>query len=161
MKQSMAVLTSNASDEWYTPPWLIEAARTVLGTIDLDPASNSVAQAYIRATTYYWENGLALPWLGNVWLNSPFSDTKSWVKKFMTADITAGICLTNSAPGYNWWEEAVDGMPAVMLRKRVRFLYGPELLDRGQAKKGQTVFYRGPNPDRFYNMFDSIGRTVN
>ena len=163
MKQSMALLTSNKSNEWYTPLHIIEAARRVLGTIDLDPASNEVAQQYIKATTFYTGDpvdGLTVKWTGTVWLNPPFSATPKWVRKFIRSDIT-GILLTNSAPGYSWWEEAVDSMATVMLRKRLHFLNGPELQDVGEAKKGQTVFYKGDNTDRFYNVFDSIGRTIN
>lgn len=89
-------------DHWMTPPEQIEAARTFMGRIDLDPASNYVAQQYVRAATYaitreeedfqnklYEENklevtnsaitgtkvinGLGIPWYGNVWTNPPYS----------------------------------------------------------------------------------------
>jgi len=48
-----AVLTSSASDEWYTPPETIALAREVMGGIDLDPASSEMAQGWIQAETYY------------------------------------------------------------------------------------------------------------
>ena len=89
-------------DHWMTPPEQIEAARSFMGSIDLDPASNYVAQQYVRAATYaitreeedlqnrlYEENklevtnsaitgtkvinGLGIPWHGNVWVNPPYS----------------------------------------------------------------------------------------
>src|SRR5262249_14971473 len=44
---------ARGDSEWYTPPEYVEAARDVLGGIDLDPASNHLAQATVRATRYF------------------------------------------------------------------------------------------------------------
>jgi hypothetical protein len=51
---------SDACVEWYTPTLYIEMAREVLGNIDLDPASNDLAQQSIKATQYFTiaEDGL-------------------------------------------------------------------------------------------------------
>lgn len=56
------------SDEWYTMPRYIEAARTVLGHIDLDPASTERANRIIKATHYYTkqDDGLTQHWSGKV-----------------------------------------------------------------------------------------------
>lgn len=43
------------NDEWYTPLVYIEAAREVMGSIDLDPASNEFVNKTMRTTTYYAE----------------------------------------------------------------------------------------------------------
>jgi replicative DNA helicase len=52
-------LTEN--DQWYTPPVYIDAARQIMGGIDLDPASNELAQKTIRAEVFYSaeDDGLA------------------------------------------------------------------------------------------------------
>lgn len=42
----------STSNEWYTPPEIIEAVREVLGTIDLDPCSCAKANETVQATTY-------------------------------------------------------------------------------------------------------------
>jgi hypothetical protein len=62
-------------EEWYTPPNIIEAARTVLGNIDLDPASCVEAQKYVQARCYFTpkEDGLSKKWKGRVWLNPPYT----------------------------------------------------------------------------------------
>jgi hypothetical protein len=60
--------------EYCTPVEIVEAARRVMGTIDLDPASSENANRIIKAAHIYTEkeNGLLQPWHGNVWLNHPF-----------------------------------------------------------------------------------------
>lgn len=66
-------LHSCASPEHYTPGEFVEAARHVLGAIDLDPASCARANATVRAARFYSakDDGLAQPWHGRVILNPP------------------------------------------------------------------------------------------
>src|SRR5262249_44464856 len=61
--------------EWYTPPQFIEAARAVLGTIDLDPASSIAANSVVQAKRFFTkaDNGLAREWHGHIWINPPYS----------------------------------------------------------------------------------------
>src|SRR2546427_12378186 len=68
-----------SSNEWYTPSKYIEAAREVMGSIDLDPASCELANRSVKASRYYTkeDNGLMHPWWGNVWLNPPFGKTNN------------------------------------------------------------------------------------
>lgn len=54
--------------EYYTPPFIIEAARRVMGGIDLDPASSEIANRTVKATRYFTEadDGLQQEWNGRV-----------------------------------------------------------------------------------------------
>lgn len=56
MSQPMSILTSHQSQDWYTPPKYIELVREVLGTIELDPASDELPQEWIQAKNY-WTKG--------------------------------------------------------------------------------------------------------
>lgn len=56
-----------------TPPEFIEVVRSVLGDIDLDPASDEAANANIKATNIFRkeDDGLKHDWAGRVFLNPP------------------------------------------------------------------------------------------
>lgn len=68
-----SALWSHDSPEWYTPERFVDAARAVMGTIDVDPASHAEANRVVRATLYYDEahDGLTKAWYGCVFLNPP------------------------------------------------------------------------------------------
>jgi hypothetical protein len=73
-----------SENEWYTPADIIQAARTVLGVIDLDPASSEHAQATVQALQHFTlvDDGLKRMWTGNVWLNTPESwPSKTWTTR--------------------------------------------------------------------------------
>jgi hypothetical protein len=61
--------------EWYTPREYVDAAREVLGAIDLDPATSAVAQRTIQASRFFTreDDGLQHEWHGRVWLNPPYA----------------------------------------------------------------------------------------
>lgn len=76
-----------------TPDYILEAAREVLGEIDLDPASDYEAQHGVGADGWYgpscprggearWfgTDGLRAEWHGRVWLNPPGGklDDRTW-----------------------------------------------------------------------------------
>ena len=66
-------LHSNATAEWYTPDYIIEAVRSTLGEITLDPCSNAAANEVVKATFHYTadDDGLSKTWVGKVFVNPP------------------------------------------------------------------------------------------
>jgi len=63
--------TGTGENEWYTPVEYVDLARTVMGVIDLDPASSDQAQSTVQALQHFTQadDGLKRVWHGNVWLN--------------------------------------------------------------------------------------------
>lgn len=172
VSQAVAVTVfSSRSNEWYTPPTIIETARQVLGTIDLDPASCAGAQKTVRAKAYFTreDDGLSRAWHGRVWLNPPYgrignqSSQGVWAQYLVDqhdrGNVSAGICLVKAALGYQWFEELWDHLPVCFLRDRVRFLR-PDGTCPGSSKQGTALLYVGPHLRRFIHHTTPLGRVI-
>lgn len=155
--------------EWYTPAPIVEAARRVLGGIDLDPASCAKANETVQAERYYTiaDDGLSKPWYGRIWLNHPFGRTtnKDWIDKAVgsyereTAGIIDGIaCITFAATSEAWFQP-LFAYPICFLAPRVNYL-GPDGRPVRGVTKGSCVTYLGPSVDRFVAEFGSMGRVM-
>jgi len=96
-----------ASDDWLTPPEIIEA----VGPFDLDPCA-SVAQPWATAQTQWTieDDGMARDWFGFVWCNPPFGPlAERWISRL--ADHGNGIALVPARTETRWfvreiWERA-------------------------------------------------------
>lgn len=153
-------------DEWYTPAEYIEAARRVMGDIDLDPASCESAQDVIGAGVYYTkeDNGLARSWFGRVWLNPPYS--MPLIKDFVTTIIdeyesgrvSEAIVLTNNSSDTSWFHMLLAMYPACFTRGRVQF-WRPDHEAFG-TRQGQVFFYLGHNLEAFIREFSQFGIVV-
>lgn len=151
------------SNEWYTPLDYINAARQVLGDIDLDPASCQVANEKVKASEYYDvdDDGLTLPWDGRVWLNPPYGDPLPWVEKltssFREGTVTAALLLVNTANSPQWSRLLWNGPYTVcLLSKRVRF-WRPDREDAKGTAQDQMIWYLGDEPEKFKAVFSMYG----
>lgn len=154
------------SYEWYTPTEYIEAARAVMGGIDLDPASCEVANGVVQAAEYYdaQADGLHQVWRGNVWLNPPYN--MPWIENFVDKALAAyrsGACpqaiiLTNNSTDTGWFHKLMSAGPFCLTRGRIRF-WG-ESGDVLATRQGQAIFYLGPNVERFVSLFAGFGMIV-
>lgn len=172
-RQQMAVLTSQETTEWYTPPWLIELIREALGgSIDLDPASNRRPQQWIRAAHYFTTGGLTRAWKARtVFCNPPYGIAESgsnqgrWSRKmegeYSAGHFRAGVLLIHSRQGYRWYEYIWRKYACCCLSQRVSFIK-PVPVDGkvGSAKAGQTVVYFGRDLARFERVFSPFGRVL-
>lgn len=155
------------SDNWYTPPWLIDAARAVLGRIDLDPASCDAAQETVRAATHYTEviDGLAHEWYGCVWLNPPYSEPLPWIQRLIdthtAGDVEAAIVLVNTVNTPQWarmlWRA---DYPICLLNKRVGFWRPSGATKGGDRDQMVVLVCRSDDTERrdlFCQVFGGYG----
>lgn len=146
-------LASKKSDEWYTPARVAGVAQSVLGGIDLDPASCEEANQVIRAGRIYTqeENGLepTNPWSGRVWLNPPYSLVGAFTERLLhevaLGHVTAAMLLVNAATETNWFAP-LWAYPICFLRGRVQFLK-PGGGSGDSPTKGSALIYVARDPD--------------
>lgn len=179
---------SSAKENWGSPPWIVEAARKVMGSIDLDPASSAEANKIIRAGHYFTksDDGLSRLWRLNsqephrlnVWLNPPGGKTdngKSKVKLWWQKNLTQrsgpyfaqGMFLSFSIEACQVTQLGCDysllDFPTCFFKKRVDYL-DPVT---GQPVKGNThsscITYlpgRVNETHRFYETFQEFGKVT-
>ena len=145
----------SGNTEWYTPEWILDGARAVMGSIDLDPASSAVANARVQAGRYFTEadDGLAQPWTGNVWLNHPFGReaNRRWIDKlveeYTTGNVTQACCICYASTSEQWFQPLL-AFPICFLRGRVNYIQ-PNGKPKIGVSKGSCVTYLGPSRQRF------------
>jgi phage N-6-adenine-methyltransferase len=154
-------------NEWYTPDEYIEAARAVLGSIDLDPASSKHAQKTIKAERFFSKenDGLSQEWKGRVWLNPPYSQpdianfADKMLEQYAAGNVSAAIMLTHNYTDTSWFQKLAHHSDSVCFtRGRIRFV-SPDG-DLAAPTQGQAFFYFGGNPGHFFEVFRPIGFIV-
>jgi len=154
------VANNSKDDEWYTPPQYIESARSVMGSIDLDPASNDFANETVKAGTYYTEtdNGLEKEWFGNVWLNPPYSASlvQLFADKVANSDFEQAIVLVNNATETAWFRKLIEKASAIIFTTG-RIKYRKRDGEHGSPLQGQAFLYFGENVEAFLSEFRTYG----
>lgn len=154
-------VTHNSTDnEWFTPSQYIEAARSVMGSIDLDPASNDFANETVKAGTYYTEetDGLNQEWFGNIWLNPPYSTSsiQMFAEKLANSSFDQAVVLVNNATETGWFETLVKKASAIVFHKgRIRFIKTDG--EHGTPLQGQAFIYYGDRANVFLDVFGRFG----
>ena len=121
------------SDEIFTPKWIFDA----LGVeFDLDVASSDNPLVQVPTKKFYTVNDDSLNqvWVGNVWMNPPFSKVTPWIDKWI--DHNNGFCLVPLSSNGKWvnslWESNayltylppnlafIGGLDGLMIKHRWR-----------------------------------------
>ena len=113
---------STGSDEWYTPPEIIQS----LGEFDLDPCAGhgwNTAKRHI----YKEDDGLSQDWSGRVWLNPPYN--RKLIEPFIRrmAIHNNGVALIFNRMDIALWHEVIfpTASGLLILRGRLKF-YRPD-----------------------------------
>ncbi len=151
-------LYSSIGCKWNTPKKIIDHVISVLGTIDLDPCSNSQEFPNVPATKHYVENddGLSKLWFGRIYMNPPYGrGIKEWVTKldkhFQNKDVIEAIALVPARPDTQWFR-VLQSYPVCFVEGRLHFPPSPY-----PAPFPSAVFYLGNNLGAFYNEFVEVG----
>ncbi len=161
------VLLMSENNEWYTPSRYIEAARLVMGGIDLDPASCEMANQIVQSTTYYTkeDNGLSKPFYGRIWCNPPYGFTNGksnqglWVRKLVDeyerGNVEQAVLLVNAVTDRTWFH-LLWQFPICFTDHRIAF-YSPDKRVPAPTH-GNALVYFGSRESRFIEVFSQFGR---
>jgi hypothetical protein len=161
-----------------TPDHILALAREVLGTIDLDPATDAEAQTHVRAGQYYFAGGLYVPWHGRVWLNPPggcldpvscdprktgISSAAVWwtklVYEFQSGRVTEALFLAFTLEVLRTgqrYERPPQAFPFCIPRDRLHFPSSSGAKVDAPAA-ASAIIYLGPNADKFRVLFSKVG----
>lgn len=163
--KSPHVAHNSGNNEWYTPPEFIEAARAVMGGIDVDPASSETANGIVGAASYFTaeDDGLAKEWQGRVWMNPPYAGeligkfTAKLCQHFNAGEVTEAIVLVNNATETGWFQEMAALASAICFPKgRIKYL-DVAGNPAGAPLQGQALIYLGRREDKFAAEFERFG----
>lgn len=121
---------SSGQQDWQTPPELMKTLYVAF-RFDLDPCSPTAdrRRAPVKAKIYFTaeDDGLALPWLGVVFMNPPYGRAlRYWIEKARD-EVAMGhaetvIALIPARTDTTWWHDYIAGQAdVVFLRGRLSF----------------------------------------
>lgn len=172
------------SPEWYSPSPFVEAAREVMGGIDLDPASHEEANRIVCAERYFTaeDDGLTQAWHGRVFLNPPSGLVRPFWEKlrrqFLGQQVAQAVWIGYSLEQLQTLQSGIHGLtpndfPICVTAKRIAFVENQakreariaKLLAQGKKPNLKSspshanyISYLGPNKDRFEAVFSPFGQ---
>lgn len=171
---NIEVSTQGKSNEWYTPVCYVDAARKVMGGIDLDPASCEMANQVIKANRYYTkeDNGLTQEWKAkSVWLNPPYGSTgdvsnmgaftRKLIREYQTGNVEQAIILLTSKTDATWFQPLWDY--TICFPNHLIYFTGDRPNKSHYNGKychihGTSFTYLGPHESAFIEHFSVFGR---
>lgn len=160
-------IVSSESVEWFTPTKYIEAARLVMGGIDLDPASCELANRTVRGSQFFTaeQNGLKRPWYGRVFLNPPYRTdmihakfVNKLIAEYEEGRCTEAILLVGNRTECDWFAPLWD-FPLCFTDHRIRFI-SPSGQKDSRPVNANVFAYLGSNDVKFCEVFSAFGAVV-
>ena len=156
--QALTANTGNRKDTWNTPVEFVgDVVKFFDGEIDTDPCCNDINNPNVPAKVLYTEetNGLAHPWMGKVFMNHPYSDSKTWVPyaalQYESGNATEMVLLIKLDVSTRWWQ-SVAQYPWIAVNRRLKFGSG-----KGAAPFQSAIIYLGNNLTKFNEVFGKYG----
>ena len=164
--------------QWETPDEYLEAARELMGDIDIDPCTTERAQERIKASVYYTKdtNGLDKSWVGRLWLNAPYDVgiieqfMERAVDQYHIGNIIEGLILTHTNNTHHEYFQKVlaECSAACFVSDYIRWTSGhvQEEINLNKmgikwhpeyTKHGNAVLYLGVRPYNFKKVFSKFG----
>jgi phage N-6-adenine-methyltransferase len=158
-------LRMSESNEWYTPSVYLDAAKEVLGQIDVDPASCEAANITVQAAVYYDKktDGLKQDWPGKVWLNPPYGGlsaafTAKLIEQYQARITTEAILLVNANSTDTKWFQPLWDYVLCFTNHRINFICPDG--EKSGSTHGSVFVYFGPNQKKFAEVFSRLGVIV-
>jgi hypothetical protein len=149
---------SSASNEHYTPPEIVEAARATMGGIDLDPFSCTEANRVVKAGWFFSQNGYTRPW-GPAGTASVFCNPPGGKRDPNTFELVKGPGMSGAALAWRklWLEWTVGHV-----EQAVFVCFNLEVLRHTQNLPGVTPCLEYPvcflkDRLKFWNEHTPIG----
>ena len=148
------------TDTWITPKWIIDAT----GPYDLDPCGHLPdGKPIVETASLYFtkeKDGLIQPWFGNVFVNFPYSDANSWMKKcreeFESGRVESITVLCFARTETQAWQRNVKFATGInFINKRIRFLNG-EGIEKGNGNAPSCLIAFGEKAFRRIQGVDGI-----
>lgn len=146
-----------------------------MGGIDLDPCSESYFNEVVKATQYYsfterGEDGLQLPWFGNVILNPPGEEKgkprQNYVRKFWERLLSQPDVKQACYVGFSMEQLGIladasahpSDFSICFLRNRIPFDRHDRPRGKGSPSHANFVTGIGVDHDAFVREFSSLGK---
>ncbi len=149
---------------FFTPPELIAAAREAMGGIDLDAASEPLANRTHRIPDFFHTGRSAFhnDWAGRVWLNPPYGDNAPWfncIQRYVSTGAVTQLCMISPM----WAFQTGIARPVMELSSGLMLLsptpkfWGNVDANRTGTNQPHGIIYIGDDHARFHRAFSEWG----
>jgi len=169
-------MTLNYRVDWQTPDKYLDAARAVLGEIELDPGTSAIAQKRIQAKKFYTRHDSCLDhdWHGKVWMNPAYTllpeMTDKLIRSHRLGNVPEAIFMTHTKTVWDaWFQDAFRECDSICFVNELVEWYPGHMDDLDSSslginfpmpaydERGTVIFYFGDNTDKFKEHFTQFG----